>query len=49
MIETDTTHQIDTPAFCADSVRVLLVYPNSKDVALANLGFQRVHLSLIHI
>jgi len=49
MIETDSTHQIDTPAFCADSVRVLLVYPNSKDVALANLGFQRVHTLLNQI
>ena len=49
MIETDTTHQMDTPAFCADSVRVLLVYPNSKDVALANLGFQRVHTLLNQI
>jgi len=49
MIETDSTHQMDTPAFCADSVRVLLVYPNSKDVALANLGFQRVHTLLNQI
>ena len=49
MIETDSAHQIDTPAFCADSVRVLLIYPNSKDVALANLGFQRVHTLLNQI
>jgi len=49
MIKTETTHQMDTPAFCADSVRVLLVYPNSKDVALANLGFQRVHTLLNQI
>jgi len=49
MIETDSTHQIDTPPFCADFVRVLLVYPNSKDVALANLGFQRVHTLLNQI
>jgi radical SAM superfamily enzyme YgiQ (UPF0313 family) len=49
MIETNSTLQIETPAFCADSVRVLLVYPNSKDVALANLGFQRVHTLLNQI
>ncbi len=49
MIKTDSIHQTDTPAFCADSVRVLLVYPNSKDVALANLGFQRVHTLLNQI
>ena len=49
MIETNSTLQIETPPFCADSVRVLLVYPNSKDVALANLGFQRVHTLLNQI
>jgi|SaaInlStandDraft_2_1057019.scaffolds.fasta_scaffold09285_3 radical SAM superfamily enzyme YgiQ (UPF0313 family) len=49
MIETDSINQINTPAFCTDSVRVLLVYPNSKDVALANLGFQRVHTLLNQI
>ncbi|MFQ5673776.1 MAG: radical SAM protein [Nitrospinales bacterium] len=27
-------------------VKVLLVYPNTRDVALANLGFQRVHALL---
>jgi len=40
---------MDTPGFFAHSVRVLLVYPNSKDVALANLGFQRVHTLLNQI
>ena len=49
MPETDSTYQINTPAFCPDLVRVLLVYPNSKDVALANLGFQRVHTLLNQI
>ena len=49
MIETDSTHQINASAFCTDPVRVLLVYPNSKDVALANLGFQRVHTLLNQI
>ena len=49
MIETNIVHQINTPACCTDPVRVLLVYPNSKDVALANLGFQRVHTLLNQI
>ena len=49
MMETNSTLQIETPAYCVDSVRVLLVYPNSKDVALANLGFQRVHTLLNQI
>ncbi len=49
MTETDSTYQIKAPAFCPDLVRVLLVYPNSKDVALANLGFQRVHTLLNQI
>ena len=49
MIETDSTDQINTTTFYTDSVRVLLVYPNSKDVALANLGFQRVHTLLNQI
>lgn len=31
------------------SARVLLVYPNTTDVALANLGFQRVHALLNRI
>ncbi len=46
MIQTDSAHTINTLASCTDPVRVLLVYPNSKDVALANLGFQRVHTLL---
>ena len=49
MTETDSSYQINAPAFCPDLVRVLLVYPNSKDVALANLGFQRVHTLLNQI
>ena len=49
MIQTDSAHTINIPASCADPVRVLLVYPNSKDVALANLGFQRVHTLLNQI
>jgi radical SAM superfamily enzyme YgiQ (UPF0313 family) len=49
MIQTDSAHTINTLASCADPVRVLLVYPNSKDVALANLGFQRVHTLLNQI
>ncbi|SVA75178.1 uncharacterized protein METZ01_LOCUS128032 [marine metagenome] len=46
MIEADSANQIDSSNCCPDTVRVLLVYPNSKDVALANLGFQRVHTLL---
>ncbi len=49
MIKTDSTYKTNTPPFCTDSVGVLLVYPNSKDVALANLGFQRVHTLLNQI
>ena len=49
MIQTDSAHTINTLASCKDPVRVLLVYPNSKDVALANLGFQRVHTLLNQI
>ena len=49
MIQTDSAHIINTLASCTDPVRVLLVYPNSKDVALANLGFQRVHTLLNQI
>ena len=49
MIETNSVHQINTPACCTDPIRVLLVYPNSKDVALANLGFQRVNTLLNQI
>ena len=49
MIQTDSAHTINTLASCTDPVRVLLVYPNSKDVALANLGFQRVHTLLNQI
>ncbi|MFQ5449520.1 MAG: radical SAM protein [Nitrospinaceae bacterium] len=33
----------DPPAGVVRPVKVLLVYPNTTDVALANLGFQRVH------
>ncbi|KMP11368.1 hypothetical protein UZ36_04775 [Candidatus Nitromaritima sp. SCGC AAA799-C22] len=32
-----------------DPVRILLVYPNTKDVALDNLGFQQVHALLNRI
>ena len=49
MIQTDSAHTINTLASCTDPIRVLLVYPNSKDVALANLGFQRVHTLLNQI
>ena len=49
MIQTDSAHTINTLASYTDPVRVLLVYPNSKDVALANLGFQRVHTLLNQI
>ena len=49
MIETNSIHQTNTPARCTDPIRVLLVYPNSKDVALANLGFQRVNTLLNQI
>ena len=48
-INAPSSYQINAPAFCPDLVRVLLVYPNSKDVALANLGFQRVHTLLNQI
>lgn len=49
MTQTDSVCQINTLACPKDSVRVLLVYPNSKDVALSNLGFQRVHTLLNQI
>ncbi len=49
MIEPDSAPQINTLACRTDPVRVLLVYPNSKDVAMANLGFQRVHTLLNQI
>ena len=49
MIQTESAHKINILASGTDPVRVLLVYPNSKDVALANLGFQRVHTLLNQI
>ena len=49
MIESDSAPQTNSPACPTDAVRVLLVYPNSKDVAMANLGFQRVHTLLNRI
>ena len=49
MIQTESAHKINILASGTDPVRVLLVYPNSKDVALANLGFQRVHILLNQI
>ena len=49
MIESDSAPQTNSPACPTDAVRVLLVYPNSKDVAMANLGFQRVHTLLNQI
>ena len=49
MIQTYSAQTVNTLASCTDPVRVLLVYPNSKDVALANLGFQRVHTLLNQI
>ena len=49
MIQTESAHKINLLASGTDPVRVLLVYPNSKDVALANLGFQRVHTLLNQI
>ena len=49
MIQTESAHKINILASGTEPVRVLLVYPNSKDVALANLGFQRVHILLNQI
>ena len=46
MIETDNAVQKTDISRRADPIRILLVYPNTKDVAQANLGFQRVHALL---
>ncbi len=46
MIETDNAVQKTDVSRRADPIRILLVYPNTKDVAQANLGFQRVHTLL---
>lgn len=46
MIETDNAVQKTDISRRADPIRILLVYPNTKDVAQANLGFQRVHTLL---
>jgi radical SAM superfamily enzyme YgiQ (UPF0313 family) len=46
MIETDNAVQKTDISRRADPIRILLVYPNTKDVAQANLGFPRVHALL---
>ena len=46
MIETDNVVQKTDVSRRADPIRILLVYPNTKGVAQANLGFQRVHALL---
>ena len=36
-------HTISDRSLANQAIRVLLVYPNTREVALANLGFQQVH------
>ena len=36
-------HTISDRPLANQAIRVLLVYPNTREVALANLGFQQVH------
>ena len=36
-------HTISNRSLANQAIRVLLVYPNTREVALANLGFQQVH------
>ena len=38
-----TDHTISDRSLANQAIRVLLVYPNTREVALANLGFQQVH------
>ena len=39
-------HTISDRSLANQAIRVLLVYPNTREVALANLGFQQVHALL---
>ena len=39
-------HTISDRSVASQAIRVLLVYPNTREVALANLGFQQVHALL---
>ncbi|MBT5794934.1 MAG: radical SAM protein, partial [Deltaproteobacteria bacterium] len=38
-----TDHTISDRSVSNQAIRVLLVYPNTREVALANLGFQQVY------
>ena len=41
-----TDHSISESSSPNQAIRVLLVYPNTREVALANLGFQQVYTLL---
>ena len=41
-----TDHSISESSVPNQAIRVLLVYPNTREVALANLGFQQVYTLL---
>ena len=41
-----TDHSISKSSAPNQAIRVLLVYPNTREVALANLGFQQVYTLL---
>ena len=43
MMETSIQEQLSEASGAIRPVSVLLVYPSTSDVALANLGFQRVY------
>ncbi|MEC7641013.1 MAG: radical SAM protein [Nitrospinota bacterium] len=45
----ESPYSQDTEEACQPAIQTLLVYPNVEDVALANLGFQRVHALLNRI
>lgn len=49
MIAVKTISDSIKSATCKRTLKVLLVYPNTADVALDNLGFQRVHALLNQI
>ena len=43
-----TDHSISESSAPNQAIRVLLVYPNTREVALANLGFQQVYTCLLY-
>ena len=42
-VSCQTDHTISESSSSGQAIRVLLVYPNTREVALANLGFQQVY------